>query len=563
MMNQRHLADSRARVDAGSADPASTDPASLGLDPACADFTSSISRRTAIRSAIGVAAGLAVASSFGDAFVETAYAAGGGKAERMLVVLSLRGGADGLSLVVPHGDRVYYEARPDIAIEKSKLLAADSFFGLHPAFKPLLPLWKEGRIAAIHAAGQQITTRSHFSAMEEVEDADPGSPQRVGWLNRMISLRGGVSDTTALQLGDPSLATQLTGPAPAVAAPDLRGLALAGPEGEDAAGWEAGLAKLWQGAPKAVASGGGRAIAVSKAYAPARDRVASAVTYPDGDLGAALRATASVLKSNVGAEVVTIDQGSWDHHEWVGNIDAGNLKRVAEPLAAGLAAFFDDLGSLSKKVTVVTISEFGRRIKQNDARGLDHGHGNVMFVLGAGVKGGYYGRWPKLENTLDADLAVTTDYRDVLSEVVASLYPERSLAAIFPSFRHKALGFMAGNSGHVDEGKETVGPTKPVPKSYFKSYGTRTGTARVGAKMKAPKPKLTTAGKKARVKTTYRWETVSKTGKVKKRKKTRTLTVPASYQGKRLRVRVTYKAKGFKPRVKVFSWGKVKKRKKK
>jgi len=178
-----------------------------------------------------------------------------------------------------------------------------------------------------------------------------------------------------------------------------------------------------------------------------------------------------------------------------------------------------------------------------------------VFVLGEVKSPGRY--------TLDADLAVTTDYRDVLSEVVASLYPERSLAAIFPSFRHKALGFMAGNSGHVDEGKETVGPTKPVPKSYFKSYGTRTGTARLGAKMKAPKPKLTTAGKKARVKTTYRWETVSKTGKVKKRKKTRTLTVPASYQGKRLRVRVTYKAKGFKPRVKVFSWGKVKKRKKK
>lgn len=520
------------------------------VGPGCADFTSSLSRRTAIRSAIGVAAGLAVTAAFGDAFVETAYAAGGAKADRMLVVLSLRGGADGLSLVVPHGDPVYYQARPDIAIAKDRLLAGDALFGLHPSFRPLLPLWTQGRIAAIHATGQRVTTRSHFSAMEEVEDADPGSAERVGWLNRMISLRGEVHDSTALQLGDAVLATQLTGPAPAVAAPDLRGLELAGPGKADAAAWESGLSLLWQGAPSAVASGGNRAIAVAKAYAPARNRPASAVVYPDGDLGRALRATASVLKSDVGAEVVTIDQGAWDHHEWVGNIGDGNLKRVADPLAAGLAAFFADLGALSKRVTVVTISEFGRRVKQNSAQGLDHGHGNVMFVLGAGVRGGYYGRWPGLQNTLDADLAVTTDYRDVLSEVVSVLFPERSLAKIFPDFRRTSLGFM---SARVYEGSP---PLSVIPAGFFASFGKRAGRARVGAKLRAPVPVFTAAGKRAAVKIAYRWETVEK-GVVKKRGTGRTFRITRKYRGMRLRLRVTYSASAYAPRVKTFDWGVV------
>lgn len=529
----------------------------------CADFTNSFTRRTAIRAAIGVAAGLAVTTSYGDAFVETAYATGGAKAGRVLVVLSLRGGADGMSLVVPHGDPVYYQARPDIAIPKGDLLAGDAFFGLHPAFAPLLPLWNAGRVAAIHAAGQEVTTRSHFAAMEEVEDADPGSPQRVGWLNRMISLRGdGVGDSTALQLGDAVLATQLVGPAPAVSAGELGGLSLAGPGDDYAAAWETGLSRLWQNAPSSVSAGGARAIAVANAYAPALAQAEGAVAYPEGSLGEALQATAKVLKSDVGAEVVTIDQGAWDHHEWVGDLDDGNLKRVAEPLAQGLAAFFADLGSVADRVTVVTISEFGRRVRQNPARGLDHGHGNVMFVLGAGVKGGYYGRWPGLENTLDSDLAVTTDYRDVLSEVVAKLYPERSLAAVFPDFHHTSLGFMMGSAGDNRDGEETVGPTKKLPKTFFSSFGKRRGVARVGARLTGPAPSFTAAGKRARVRVAYRWETVSGK-KTRKRGSKRTHRIPRSYQGKRLRLRVTYSAQGYKPREKVFDWGRVKKAKRK
>lgn len=527
----------------------------------CDDFTASVSRRTAIRSALGIGVGLVAASVFGDAFVETAYAAGGKKADRVLVVLSLRGAADGLSLVVPHADKVYYAARPNIAVPKDKLLAGNSQFGLHPAFAPILPLWKTGRVAAIHATGQAVTTRSHFAAMEEVEDADPGSQARVGWLNRLISVRsGGAADTTALQLGDTVLATQLAGSAPALSTSGLDKLKVVGPDKDYAAGWEKALTSLWEKAPGEVAQGGSRALAVAKDYARARDWAANdKVEYPKGSLGDALQGAAKVIKADLGAEVITIDQGSWDHHQWVGNLGSGNLKNMAEPLGKGLAAFFADLGALDRKVTLVTISEFGRRVKENGNGGLDHGHGNVMFVLGAGVKGGYYGRWPGLENTENADLAVTTDYRDVLSEVVAALYPERSLATIFPHFTHKRLGFMST----VVSGGDT-GPTKPAPRtmpsSFFSSYGKREGSARVGSKVTAPAPTLRTAGKKAKVKTSYRWETVNK-GKVRKRGSKRSFTVPKSYLGSSLRVRVTYSATGYKTKTKVFSWGTVKKKK--
>ncbi|CAN7144149.1 DUF1501 domain-containing protein [Microbacterium sp. LjRoot45] len=526
----------------------------------CDDFATSVSRRTAIRSALGIGLGLVAASVFGDAFVETAYASGGKKADRVLVVLSLRGAADGLSLVVPHADPIYYAARPNIAVPKDKLLAGDSQFGLHPAFAPILPLWKAGRVAAIHATGQAVTTRSHFAAMEEVEDADPGSQARVGWLNRLVSVRaGGASDTTALQLGETVLATQLAGPAPAVSTAGLAKLKLVGPGGSDAAGWEAALTGLWADAPDAVAGGGGRALAVAKSYATARDATASTVEYPKGSLGEALQGAAKVIKADVGAEVITIDQGSWDHHQWVGNLSSGNLKNMADPLGKGLAAFFSDLGAMDKKVTLVTISEFGRRVKENGNGGLDHGHGNVMFVLGAGVKGGYYGRWPGLENTQNADLAVTTDYRDVLSEVVGSLYPERSLATIFPQFQHRKLGFMAPVVTGGDTGPST--PTlKTMPSSFFSSYGKRAGSSRVGSKVTAPAPTLTSAGKKAKVKTSYRWETV-KNGTVKKRGTLRSFRIPTSYRGYGLRVRVTYTAKGYKPKTKVFTWGTVKSKK--
>lgn len=184
---------------------------------------------------------------------------------------------------------------------------------------------------------------------------------------------------------------------------------------------------------------------VADQFAPVRNspsKPANGASYPGGDLASALAATARTIRADVGAEVITVDHGSWDHHQWIGTPGNGNLQRMADEFASATAAFFKDLGPLASKVTLVTISEFGRRVKENASQGLDHGHGNVMFLMGAGVKGGYYGNWPGIQNTADADLLVTTDYRSVLSEVIRTRFPTRSTATVFPGFAPAAVGVM-------------------------------------------------------------------------------------------------------------------------
>ena len=168
---------------------------------------------------------------------------------------------------------------------------------------------------------------------------------------------------------------------------------------------------------------------------------ANGATYPNSELGTALHGCARTIRADVGAEIITVDHGSWDHHTWIGQPDNGNLKNMADAFAGAVAAFFADLGPLADKVTLVTISEFGRRVVENANQGLDHGHGNVMFAMGAGVKGGYYGTWPGLTNTSDADLLVTTDYRSVLNEVVTRRL-NASTAQVFPGLAPQDLGFV-------------------------------------------------------------------------------------------------------------------------
>jgi len=205
----------------------------------------------------------------------------------------------------------------------------------------------------------------------------------------------------------------------------------------------ASLAKLWGGVAGPLAAGAHNAFEVVEEFQPVRDgspTPANGATYPsNSDLGSALAAAARTIRADVGAEVIAVDHGSWDHHTWIGSPDSGNLRRMADEFALSLAAFLTDLGPLAAKVTVVTVSEFGRRVKENANQGLDHGYGNVMFLLGGGVKGGYYGTWPGLANAVDADLLVTTDYRSVLSEVVTKRLGASS-AAVFPGFTPQPVG---------------------------------------------------------------------------------------------------------------------------
>jgi uncharacterized protein (DUF1501 family) len=203
------------------------------------------------------------------------------------------------------------------------------------------------------------------------------------------------------------------------------------------------LETLWAGAPGPSGRAVRTAFTALDAFAPVRHtRAGEDQAYPVGDLSSALRATARTIRADVGARVVTVDHGSWDHHVGLGSVAGGAMKDMAAEFAGAVAAFFVDLGPLAGQVTLVTISEFGRRVVENANLGLDHGHGTVMFVMGAGVRGGrYYARWPGLAATLDGDLPVTTDYRSVLAEVVTSRF-DVSSASVFPGFTPDHLGLM-------------------------------------------------------------------------------------------------------------------------
>jgi len=410
--------------------------------PCCEEYAG-LSRRGLLKGLIGAGATTAF---FGTTFTQTAFAATQ-PADRVLVVLSLRGAADGLSLVVPHGDPAYYTARPRIAIPKTSLLAQDSFFGLHPSLAPLLPMWTAGKMAAVHATGLPVANRSHFAAMEELEDADPGSSARVGWINRLIGTDTYENPLQGIGMGFSTPITAMYGPEGTVTTTSVDAMTLSGADPADPAQRRAGsLQTLWGGAGGAIGRGGRAALDAVGDFAPVLalpGTPANGAAYSDDDLGRALADAARTIKADIGAQVISVDHdGGWDMHTNLGTLSWGSMLGAAGALATSLAAFFTDLGPLGDKVTVVTLSEFGRRVRENASYGLDHGHGNVMFLLGAGVRGGYHGTWPGLVDGLDADLSVTTDYRSVLAELVSNRLG-RSAATVFPGFTPEVVGAVA------------------------------------------------------------------------------------------------------------------------
>ncbi|WP_229071407.1 DUF1501 domain-containing protein [Actinoplanes sp. DH11] len=406
----------------------------------------SVSRRRLLATgAAGAFAGLAGAQ-LGPG---VAYAADPAYSGDVLVLLSLRGGFDGLSAVVPHGDAGYYAARPTIAVPKAQLIGGDAFFGLHPALAPLLPYWTGGQLAAVHAVGQPAPNRSHFSAMEELERAAPGTSIRTGWLNRMLGSLGTSDSFQAVAMGTAMPARVLAGPAPYLGVTSVDGLALTGEQAGRPI--SATMSALYDGAPAALARTAAQltgALTRGATLRAAGYTPANGAAYPDSELGRALRDVARLIRSGTGLMSATVDSGDWDMHENLGAAAPG--KRMYEQLkafATALAAFAADLGpdGLSR-VTVVTISEFGRRVTQNGSGGLDHGYGNAMFVLGGGVRGGrVHGRWPGLGagDLRDGDLAVATDYRAVIGEVLRARCGVGDLAGVFPGVTPSALGLVA------------------------------------------------------------------------------------------------------------------------
>lgn len=341
------------------------------------------------------------------------------EARNVTVVVFLRGGADGLSLLVPHGDDAYYRERPALSVPKSKLHDLDGFFGLHPAMTPLLPLYEAGILAPVHAVGSDDQTRSHFEAMDTMERglARREGPQS-GWVARYLAASEPIdpSPLRAVALGY-TTPTSLVGATNSTTLASLGNYALRAPEGARNA-----LERMYEAGRDEVSHAGRETLEVLKTLErvdAAHYRPSNGATYPESDLGLGLKQVACLVRANVGMEVACLDKGGWDTHVGQG-AESGWMPTQLDDLAKSLAAFAADLGSEMSRVNVVVMSEFGRRIAENAGLGTDHGHGGAMFLLGGDVRGGkVHAKWPGLDHPVGpGDLMVTTDYRAVLSELL-------------------------------------------------------------------------------------------------------------------------------------------------
>jgi uncharacterized protein (DUF1501 family) len=398
-----------------------------------------ISRRIFLRNSALAAVGTAALPSF---LTRAALgAAEPGTRPKRLVVIFQRGAADGLNIVVPHGEPSYYAMRPTINIPKKSVIDVDGFFGLHPSMSAFEPLWKQKHLAIVHAAGSPDPTRSHFDAQDFMESGTPGVKlTEDGWLNRSLrELPSEKSAFRAIALG-PSLPRILAGKEPAVAVNNLSDFAVGG-KNPKAAPISNTFEAMYANSVDSVLHGTGQetfdAVKSLKAADPAKYVPAAGANYPRGRFADSMKQLAQLIKANLGVQVAFADIGGWDHHVNEGSTQ-GQIANILGEFSGSLAAFWTDLGDLAEDTVVVTMSEFGRTARENGNRGTDHGHANVMFVMGGPVKGGkVYGRWPGLDQSQlyeGRDLAVTTDFRSVLGEVVSEYLGNKNLKMVFPGF---------------------------------------------------------------------------------------------------------------------------------
>lgn len=431
----------------------------MGSDRKLANL--SFTRRQVVLGGVSAALGWFLGSSSALVHIALRPAQASRRAD-VLVCLFLRGGADGLNIVVPYGEDAYYRQRPTLAIPApsdrrrpvaERAIALDDMFALHPALQPLYPLYQEGLLAVVHACGSAERSRSHFEAMSAMERgvAEAKASIHSGWIARHLA-------STAHQSGSPLRAVafsnvlpqSLRGSTDAVVLQTLTDFRLALPK-------EAGvtrveelqrtLSQLYTGADRqGVQQAAQDTLQILRALqrlAPAHYRPAHGAIYPDSELGRGLQQVAMLIKAGVGLEVACLDRGGWDTHVAQGSTTgwlAGNLA----DLANSLAAFARDLGERMRQVTLVAMTEFGRRVRENSGLGTDHGRASVMFLLGGGVRGGkVYARWRGLEpHQLEepGDLRVTIDYREVLAELVQKRLGNPHVAQVFPGFVGKGIG---------------------------------------------------------------------------------------------------------------------------
>jgi uncharacterized protein (DUF1501 family) len=393
-----------------------------------------------------------------NVFVRMA-AAGTPASRRVLVAIFQRGAVDGLNVVVPFGEKVYYDARPSIAVPRpgsgeNAALDLDGFFGLHPSLAPVMPYFKDGSAAFVHAAGSPDATRSHFDAQDFMESGTPGVKSTTdGFLARALAVQrtDKPSPLRAVALS-PGLPRILSGTAGAVSMTNVAQFGIHGGDSSGAA--SESFESMYGEAVSATLAGTAResfdAVRILKSADPSKIAPENGADYPKSPFGNSLKQIAQLIKGNVGLEIAFTDVGGWDTHAGEGGAQ-GQLGNRLRDYGLAIAAFAKDLGSRMADVTLVSMSEFGRTVRENGNRGTDHGHANVMLLLGGGVRGGkVYGKWPGLDSSHlyeNRDLAVTTDFRDVFAEILRKRMGLKNLAPVFPGYEvddKKCLGILAG-----------------------------------------------------------------------------------------------------------------------
>jgi len=407
------------------------------------------------RQVVGASSALASTLLFGRSAkgAPRAFHGGGnGSGRDVLVQIFLRGAMDGLTTVVPHGDADYYAARPNLAVpppgETNGALDLDGFFGLAPAAAPLLTPYDNGHLAFVHASGSIDPTRSHFDGFLHMEWGNPGLPPGTvsdGWLSRYLiqMTPQALGELRAVTAGD-ILPLSLSGAPKSLPIPDFAGFFFPG-NPASAAERAARLSHAFSAVAPPVGPAALNTFASIQQMAAidfAGYVPANGASYPDTRLGAQLRDTAALIKADIGVEAITVDVGGWDLHAGLGPID-GEMAYLLDYLSKSVEAFYVDFGSSIDRVVVVILSEFGRRVGENASLGVDHGHGNVMIVMGGGIQGGQVlANWPGLAPAQldDGDLAITIDYRDILGEILERRLAATDLGAIFPAHTFTAHG---------------------------------------------------------------------------------------------------------------------------
>ena len=399
---------------------------------------------------------MSAAPDFLQQFANAQTATKGFGKKKILITIFQRGAVDGLNMIVPYGDKSYYDLRRTIAVPKPNqtdgALNLDGFFGLNPAMKPLEKFWQSKQLAIINSTGSPDNTRSHFDAQDYMEAGTPGvKSTRDGWLNRVLQTSKSDKDSPFRAVAmNGQVPRTLVGRAPTIAMTNLSDFAINAGVYTNAV--QGGFEGIWQQKSESGLGDTGKetfeAVNFLKQANPAQYKPENGAQYPNSQLGRSLSQIAQLIKAGVGLEAAFAETGGWDTHSNQAGLNGsrGQLANLLRDFAQSIAALAADLGAKRMDdVVILTMSEFGRTARENGTGGTDHGHANAMLVLGSSVKGGkVYGDWKGLDaqNLYEGrDLAVTTDFRDVLGEVSYKHLGNKNLDKIFPNYSANTNNF--------------------------------------------------------------------------------------------------------------------------